>query len=76
MKALVAVVAVLEDAAKVGMDSHSAVNALENAGFELDQMDDRERQEFDEVLERVAASADPAQREWIRNLPRNLGIDS
>lgn len=76
LKALLSVVAMLEDAAKFGMDSHSAVNALENIGFELDQMGALERQEFAEILERIAASADPAQREWVRNVPRNLGIDS
>jgi hypothetical protein len=76
LKALLSVVAMLEDAAKLGMDSHSAVTALESVGFELDQMDGAERQEFAEALERVASAADPAQREWIRSLPHNLGIDS
>jgi hypothetical protein len=75
LKALLSVVAMLEDAAKSGMDSHAAVNALENMGFELDQMNDAERREFTEILERIAASADPAQREWVRDVPRNLGID-
>ncbi|TYB48328.1 hypothetical protein [Actinomadura chibensis] len=68
--------AMLEDAAKFGMDSHAAVNALENVAFELDKMGAAERREFAELLERVAASAEPAQREWILSLPRNLGIDS
>ncbi|MFB9831705.1 hypothetical protein ACFFNX_05820 [Actinoallomurus acaciae] len=76
LKALLSVVAMLEDAAKFGMDSHSAVNALENIGFELDRMSAPGRQEFAEILERIAASADPAQRGWVRNVPRNLGIDS
>lgn len=76
LKALLSVVAMLEDATKFGMDSHAAVNALENVGFELDQMNDAERREFAEILQRIAASADPAQREWVRNVPRNLGIDS
>ncbi|GAA1779937.1 hypothetical protein GCM10009735_07970 [Actinomadura chokoriensis] len=76
LKALLSVVAMLEDAAKFGMDSHAAVSALENVGFELDQMSEAERREFAEILERVAASADPAQREWVRSVPRNLGIDS
>nr|WTB34331.1 hypothetical protein OG781_36845 [Streptomyces sp. NBC_00830] len=68
--------AILEDAVKFGMDSHSALDALESVGFELEQMDHSERQEFAEILERVAASADPALQDWIRNLPRSLGIDS
>lgn len=76
LKALLSVVATLEDAAKFGMDSHSAVNALENVGFELDQMNEAERRDFAEILERVAGSVDPAQREWVRSVPRNLGIDS
>lgn len=76
LKALISVVAMLEDAAKFGMDSHSAVNALESVGFELDQMDISERREFSEILDRIAASAEPDQQEWIRNLPGNLGIDS
>ncbi|MGN9912563.1 hypothetical protein ACTMTJ_34000 [Phytohabitans sp. LJ34] len=75
LKALLSVVAMLEDAAKFGMDSHSAVNALESAAFELDQMDAPARREFAEILDRIAASADPARQEWIRNLPQNLGID-
>ncbi|CNE99557.1 Uncharacterised protein [Mycobacterium tuberculosis] len=76
LKALLSVVAMLEDAAQFGMDSHAAVNALENVGFELDQMNEAERREFTEILERVAASVDPAQREWVRSVPRNLGIDT
>lgn len=76
LKALLSVVAILEDAVKFGMDSHSALDALESVGFELEQMDHSERQEFAEILERVAASADPALQDWIRNLPRSLGIDS
>lgn len=76
LKALLSVVAILEDAVKFGMDSHSAVNALESVAFELDQMDAAERREFIEILDRIAATADPAQQEWIRNIPRNLGIDS
>ncbi|MFC8512615.1 hypothetical protein [Streptomyces sp. NPDC057257] len=74
LKALVSVVAMLEDAAKFGMDSHAAVNSLESVAFELDQMDDSERVAFTEAINRVADSADPARREWIRSLPRNLGI--
>jgi hypothetical protein len=50
------------------------VNAVEGVAFELDQMDGSERVEFAEAINRIAASADPAQREWIRNVPRNLGI--
>jgi hypothetical protein len=76
LKALLSVVAMLEDAAQFGMDSHAAVNALENVGFELDQMNEAERRDFAEILERVAGSVDPAQREWVRSVPRNLGIDS
>jgi molecular chaperone GrpE (heat shock protein) len=74
LKALLSVVAMLEDAVKFGMDSHAAVNALEGLAFELDQMSDSERAEFMEAINRIADSADPAQREWIRNLPGNLGI--
>lgn len=74
-KALLSVVAILEDGAKFGLDSHAAVNALESVGFELDQMEDRDRQEFAEIVERVAGSADPEQREWIRGIPRDLGIE-
>jgi len=74
LKALISVIAMLDDALKSGMDSHAAVNALEGVAFELDQMDDSERLEFKEAINRVADAADPAQREWIRNLPRNLGI--
>lgn len=75
LKALLSVVAILEDGAKFGLDSHAAVNALENIGFELDQMDLHDRQQFAEILESVAGSADPEQREWIRNVPRELGIE-
>ncbi len=74
LKALISVVAMLEDAVKFGMDSHAAVNALEGVAFELDQMDDSDRAKFAEAINRIAESADPAMREWIRNLPRNLGI--
>jgi hypothetical protein len=75
VKALLSVVAILEDGAKFGMDSHAAVNALESAGFELDQMNPDDRQEFTAILERVAASAEPAQRDWIRGIPAALGLD-
>jgi hypothetical protein len=43
---------------------------------ELDQMKASERREFAEIIDRTATLADPAQREWIRNVLRNLGIDS
>ncbi|MEW2134890.1 hypothetical protein [Streptomyces sp. NPDC005435] len=55
-------------------DSHAAVNALESVAFELGRMDDSGRAEFTEAIGRGADSADSAQREWIRDLPRNLGI--
>ena len=76
LKALLSVVATLEDAVKFGMDSHSALSALEGLGFDLDQMEALERREFAEAIERVAAAADPEQREWIRSLPGNLGVES
>jgi hypothetical protein len=75
LKALLSVVAILEDGAKFGMDTHSAVNALESVGFELDQMDEDDRQEFHAVLGRLAASADPQQREWILAIPGDLGME-
>jgi hypothetical protein len=74
-KALLSVVAILEDGAKFGLDSHAAVNALESVGFELDQMEGGDRQEFAEIVERVAESADPEQREWIRGIPADLGME-
>jgi hypothetical protein len=76
LKALLSVVAILEDGAKFGLDPHAAVNALESVGFELDQMETHDRREFAEILERVAESADPEQREWIRSIPRELGIEA
>lgn len=76
LKALLSAVAILSDGAKFGLDSHAAVNALESVGFELDQMDAGDRREFTEVLERVAASAEPEQREWIRSIPQELGIEA
>jgi hypothetical protein len=75
-KALLLALAMLEDAAKVGMDSHMALNALEGMSYELDQMEAPERRELAEILDRIAASADPAQREWIRAVPGNLGLDA
>ena len=76
LKALLSVVAILEDGAKSGLDSQASVNALESVGFELDQMDAQDRQEFAEILERVAGSSDPQQREWIRAIPHELGIEA
>lgn len=75
LNALLSVVAILEDAAKFGMDSHSALNALENLGTELDEMGPQERQEFAEIIERLADSSGPDQRDWIRAVPGNLGVE-
>ena len=75
-KALLSAVAMLEDAANVGMDPHMALNALEDISNELNQMGAPERRELAEILDRIAASADPAQREWIRAVPQNIGLDA
>ena len=58
------------------MDSGMALTVLENMSYELDQMGALGRRELGEILDRIAASADPAQREWIRAVPRNLGLDA
>jgi hypothetical protein len=63
------------------MDPHSAVNALENVSFELDQMGASERREFAEILDRIADSTDPTQREWGRinnasNAANKLALDT
>ncbi|WP_157435898.1 hypothetical protein [Actinospica robiniae] len=76
VKALLSAVAMLEDAAKFGMDSHAAVNALEDMSHELDQMGASERRELAEIFDRIAASADPAQQVWIRDVLQNLGVDA
>jgi hypothetical protein len=74
-RALLSAMAILEDLARSGQDSHAAVNALEGIGYELGQMSSDERREFVELLDRIAAAGSPEQAEWIRSVPQELGLD-
>lgn len=52
----------------------AALNTLEEIAYLLGQMAADERQEFRDVLERVAA-AEPERADFIRSLPGSLGLD-
>ena len=73
-RALLSAMMILDDVARTGLDSQAALNALESIGYELGQMDADGRREFAELLERIAASGDPEQADWIRNVPGALGL--
>jgi hypothetical protein len=74
-RALLSVMMILADAAESGADSYRAVNALETIAAELGEMEEAERSEFVDVLERIAADAPAEQADWIRAVPRRLGLD-
>lgn len=74
VRALLAAVAILEDLVKVGPDSHMALSALKEIGFELSEMESEKTRRFFEALERVAA-AERDRAAWIRDVPSAPGID-
>jgi hypothetical protein len=67
--------AVHGDNADGGLDSHMALNALESVSDDLDTMTADERRQFVAVVERMAATEDPATAAWIREMPRNAGLE-
>ncbi|WP_329237581.1 hypothetical protein OG417_34295 [Actinoallomurus sp. NBC_01490] len=74
VRALLTAMATLEDLVEVGHDSQSALSTLEDIAYELGRMDSSKRQQFIEVLERVAAE-EPGRAVWIRGIPDALGLD-
>jgi hypothetical protein len=63
----------LEESGADEVHPDSAVKAMENIGYPLDQMSAADRQEFVRTLEKMAASAEsPAYAAYLRNMPYML----
>ncbi|GAB3328842.1 hypothetical protein RMN56_29590 [Micromonospora halotolerans] len=74
-RALVTATATLVEFVGSARDAErAALNTLEEIAYVLDQMNADERQEFRDVLERIAA-AEPERADFIRSLPGSLGLD-
>ncbi|MEU4713300.1 hypothetical protein AB0F73_06520 [Micromonospora purpureochromogenes] len=74
-RALVTATATLvELVGPAGDAERAALNTLEEIAYLLGQMTADERQEFRDVLERVAA-AEPERADFIRSLPGSLDLN-
>ncbi|MER5338488.1 hypothetical protein [Micromonospora sp. NPDC002717] len=54
-----------------------ATNALEEIAYRLSEMSDEEWRNFGAAISRIAVAYDleePGTGEWVRNVPRNLGL--
>lgn len=74
-RALSSTMAVLGDMVQLDIESNMALNALESVAYELGQMSREERQEFVDVIQRIADTGDPEQADFIRSIPHSLGLD-
>ncbi|MET7395507.1 hypothetical protein ABZS66_18665 [Dactylosporangium sp. NPDC005572] len=75
--ALLTAMATLEDLAELYSHEHMAINALEGIAYQLGQMSDEERRDFDAAISRIADARDKDEAgtgEWIRNVLRSLGL--
>ncbi|MET8911174.1 hypothetical protein [Micromonospora sp. NPDC004551] len=71
MTAMVAMVEFVESGRDV---ERIALNTLEEIAYLFGEMSSDERQEFRDLLERVAA-AQPERADFIRSLPGSLGLN-
>ncbi|GAA4569488.1 hypothetical protein GCM10023176_26180 [Micromonospora coerulea] len=74
-RALVTAMVTLVESIESGRDTERiALNALEEIAYLLGQMNSDERQDFRDLLGRVAA-AEPERADFIHSLPGALGLD-
>lgn len=74
-RALVTAMVALVESVESGRDvERNALNALEEIAYLFGEMSSDERQEFRELLERVAA-VQPERADFIRSLPGSLGLN-
>ncbi|MFG3690781.1 hypothetical protein [Micromonospora sp. NPDC047740] len=75
--ALLSAIAALEAFLELDSQAYMATNALEEIAYRLSEMSDEERRNFGAAISRIAAAYDleePGTGEWVRNVPRNLGL--
>ncbi|MGN9803047.1 hypothetical protein [Micromonospora sp. L32] len=73
--ALVTAMVALVESVESGRDvERIALNTLEEIAYLFGEMSSDERQEFRDLLERVAA-AEPERADFIRSLPGSLGLN-
>ncbi|WP_262282145.1 hypothetical protein [Micromonospora sp. MA102] len=74
-RALVTAMVTFVESVDSGRDAErTALHTLEEIAYLLGRMNSDERQEFRDLLERVAA-AEPERADFIRSLPGALGVD-
>jgi hypothetical protein len=75
-RALLSAMMILEDIVDGGQEeSRIALNALESIAHELGKMTSEERAGFIDALDRVASTEEePELADWIRSVPRALGL--
>jgi hypothetical protein len=73
-KAVISALMLLIHSGQSEVDRDTAMRGVEHIAYELDQMTESDRQEFREVLARLAA-AEPEDAAFILDIPRVLGWD-
>ncbi|WP_460068206.1 hypothetical protein [Streptomyces sp. YKOK-I1] len=75
VRAMLVAMMLLEECGPDEVDPDTAVRGLEHMGYELLQYTDSEREEFRELLERMASSeGDAHMAEFIRGVPFAVGL--
>lgn len=75
VKAIAAALMLLENSGEDEIDPDTAIKGLESISHELHVLSGRERAEFMDAIERIAqAEADVRQAEFIRDIPRMIGM--
>lgn len=75
IKALIAAMMMLEESGTDEVNPDTAVQALENMGYELMKLTGDDRDEFLRSIHRLASTAsDPHDAEFIRKLPFAIGM--
>jgi hypothetical protein len=75
--ALLSAIATFETLLELYSHEYMATNALEEIAYQLGEMSDEERRDFDAAISRIAAAHDkdePGTGDWIRNVPGSLGL--
>ncbi len=74
VRAIAAALVVLEDSGDEWIDPDIAVRGMESIAHELLALSEEDRAEFIELLERIAEEASVPYANFLRNIPRMIGM--
>ena len=74
VRAIVAAMMLMEQCGPDEIDPDTAVRGLENMGYEILQLSGNDREEFINLIERMARDSDSRTAEFMRSRPFSIGM--